>query len=1236
MKKSEAGSKSAGGGRTLSASPTSPERAKKQSGGSGSNSPSKGSATSSPSKSVTVIAGGTGAGPSVNQGMKHSKSDHSGLVSVKKELSYKNEGSPLGKKFISKSQENLSSHKKGRPLTTVVESPRPRANAASIARAVAAKNKEAKEKDKVPAVFVKPKPVKVNAMANIRKASSTQSIDRTSQSTFNLKSASSKSSNSLAIKRAQSTQSICKDKFSKKRTSAPADVMAYNAELLANFEKEKKLLEVRISELAKIAESRKGEMEKYKYEIKHLKDQLSSSVQKEQIEVLQSQNKQLLDRLQELGFPAEQITDAEKLMLKFSAARSHGSNSDICLPASASCDSLSTDCGAGGRERQHSMAIAVPGAGEHGGKGARFSASASAAGALEIGRSSSLSASEPGMSSLPDLCGTPDHPSVLSLDPANWDKQSNKSANSDGGLSEASVACLTERILQMEETNYSTTEELQATLQELGDLQDAVNELTEENTKLTDEKAVLLESLCTQTEKLENTRIQLEQLKYLLISGELPNKSERDGHLLGLLKSAAEEREELMRKQTEWSNALESLENECREAHEAGESLREKYNFMEEANSAMKCERDALEQQLMEIREAQKAEQFEVVRLKTLLEQEKKKVVELELERGAQENKTDLEALLDVARQDKAQAEQGLAELTESLGLAQCDVARLKDTLSAKEQELTALRNSTKSQLAELQLRLSASEKEKQEVQRKEEALHQHVEQLEGDCVRHLEDKKEFTSQLQQVEAELRSVKQQKQIMEMEMQEMNSKHDIESEEWKQFQKDLQTAVVIANNFSQETQEKMEKLTQDNALLQDRNAQLESEVEKLQRDIHLLRQSTVEESPTRKPSASCLLTNAEFKGKVLSSMGGVHHHQHRPHPHTHMDSRSQSISVKSLIRSIEEHVKSGGASMHSSRSESRRSSASSDISLASLKDFVKSPASPMQTPESPQSPTKDFGGLRTSTPGYLGKQTPIADRSPQQRLLLTPTGPGGVVVVGGPQAVSPEVASKVAVGARGEGSDVGKVTPQIPSILKDRNTPRRNSAAVEADLSKKETPGKDPLASLAKLMKGSKRNALLKWCQLKTIQYANVDITNFSSSWNDGLAFCALLHSYVPEKIPYSELNFEDKRKNFTIAFNAGESIGIKSTLNIGEMVSMERPDWGTRFESTNTLRWTRFESTNTLRWTRFESTNTLRWTRFECLPQLEHSATQKSQGTSPEALFQKDVKLMFFCVFFHG
>lgn len=44
-----------------------------------------------------------------------------------------------------------------------------------------------------------------------------------------------------------------------------------------------------------------------------------------------------------------------------------------------------------------------------------------------------------------------------------WDKRSS--------VSEVSVTCLQDRILQMEETHYSTNEELQATIQELSDLQ---------------------------------------------------------------------------------------------------------------------------------------------------------------------------------------------------------------------------------------------------------------------------------------------------------------------------------------------------------------------------------------------------------------------------------------------------------------------------------------------------------------------------------------------------------------------------------------------------------------------------------------------------------------------------------------------------------------------------------------------------------------------------------------------
>jgi cytospin len=89
--------------------------------------------------------------------------------------------------------------------------------------------------------------------------------------------------------------------------------------------------------------------------------------------------------------------------------------------------------------------------------------------------------------------------------------------------------------------------------------------------------------------------------------------------------------------------------------------------------------------------------------------------------------------------------------------------------------------------------------------------------------------------------------------------------------------------------------------------------------------------------------------------------------------------------------------------------------------------------------------------------------------------------------------------------------------------------------------------KDPLWALVR-NGGSKRNALLKWCQAKTGGYKGIDITNFSSSWNDGLALCALMHSYLPNLVPYDKLVPTDKRKNFSVAFSAAESVGIPTTL----------------------------------------------------------------------------------------
>ncbi|XP_077407382.1 uncharacterized protein LOC144038608 [Vanacampus margaritifer] len=91
--------------------------------------------------------------------------------------------------------------------------------------------------------------------------------------------------------------------------------------------------------------------------------------------------------------------------------------------------------------------------------------------------------------------------------------------------------------------------------------------------------------------------------------------------------------------------------------------------------------------------------------------------------------------------------------------------------------------------------------------------------------------------------------------------------------------------------------------------------------------------------------------------------------------------------------------------------------------------------------------------------------------------------------------------------------------------------------------------------------GSKRNSLLRWCQSQTQGYKNIDITNFSSSWVDGLAFCAVYHSYLPSHIPYGSLSPDNKRENLSLAFKTGETVGIVQSLTAEDMLRAGGPDW---------------------------------------------------------------------------
>lgn len=55
-----------------------------------------------------------------------------------------------------------------------------------------------------------------------------------------------------------------------------------------------------------------------------------------------------------------------------------------------------------------------------------------------------------------------------------------------------------------------------------------------------------------------------------------------------------------------------------------------------------------------------------------------------------------------------------------------------------------------------------------------------------------------------------------------------------------------------------------------------------------------------------------------------------------------------------------------------------------------------------------------------------------------------------------------------------------------------------------------------IVSLQDLVTSSQ--SLLQWCQGITDSYPGVKVTNFSTSWRNGLAFCAILHHFHPDKM----------------------------------------------------------------------------------------------------------------------
>nr|XP_029506841.1 cytospin-A-like isoform X1 [Oncorhynchus nerka] len=720
-------------------------------------------------------------------------------------------------------------------------------------------------------------------------------------------------------------------------------------------------------------------------------------------------------------------------------------------------------------------------------------------------------------------------------------------SGSSGNTSEVSVACLTERIHQMEENQHCTSEELQATLQELADLQQITQELSTENERLGEERVILLDSLCQQGDRLELYGQQMDYFRGLLDEhrvayapvDEEDTKSSRylelERRYVDLTNGTHFEREQLLGVQQHLSGALKMAEQDNAEAQGLISALKERVHMAERQAEMERRDRAAAATELEVLREAAVGEQVELARCRAQLEQERQRVADLYSIHNAGD-KMDIRHQLESERRDKERAEAESAQLHEELDHTRDEAARLEDGISKLEENFRAFRDEVQKQLAEQKRALAHQCSELEERDTEVSDIKETIFELEDEVEQHRAVKLHDNLVITDLENSVKKLQDQKHDMEREIKMLHRKLREESMEWRQFQADLQTAVVIANDIKSEAQEEIGDLRRRLLDTQEKNEKMSKELEEIKKQD-------------------------EERGRVYNYMNAVERDLAALRQGMGLSRRSSTSSepsptVKTLIKSFD----------HASTAGLVPTSPTAAVPAVTT-TIARTPLSPSPLKTPPAAAISPIQRHTASTPkppsSMVDKRSSYTDLTmPADHLLWASSGtPSALQRVPNMDSKSLSVTRRCSEELKRDmsASENTASASLITSSLSAASSPTASVTPSARGRLREER--KDTLSALAREYGGSKRNALLKWCQKKTEGYLNIDITNFSSSWNDGLAFCAVLHTYLPAHIPYLELSSQDKKRNFTLAFQAAESVGIKSSLDIGEMVHTERPDW---------------------------------------------------------------------------
>nr|XP_056712246.1 EH domain-binding protein 1 isoform X2 [Euleptes europaea] len=137
----------------------------------------------------------------------------------------------------------------------------------------------------------------------------------------------------------------------------------------------------------------------------------------------------------------------------------------------------------------------------------------------------------------------------------------------------------------------------------------------------------------------------------------------------------------------------------------------------------------------------------------------------------------------------------------------------------------------------------------------------------------------------------------------------------------------------------------------------------------------------------------------------------------------------------------------------------------------------------------------------------------------------------------------------------------KKAPEPPVLSpKTEMETSENTSAIYAVKELSSSPKPSPIPSPIFGRKPNASQSLLAWCKEVTKNYRGVKITNFTTSWRNGLSFCAILHHFRPDVIDYKSLNPQDIKENNKKAYDGFASLGISRLLEPSDMVLLAIPD----------------------------------------------------------------------------